>query len=76
MLAESVPISLATVSKAATMLAKLLLKPTLSLLMPGTGKFTFIPETLTLMLDVMVGCYLAVGYLSLAQPLIPPRCDR
>jgi hypothetical protein len=57
MLALSVPISLATVSNAATMLAKLLRKPLLSLLMPGTGKFILIPETLTLMLDVMVRRY-------------------
>ena len=43
-------ISLAAVSNAATMLAKLLLKPVLSLLMPGTGKLMLIPDTLTLML--------------------------
>jgi hypothetical protein len=53
MLTCSWVISLAAVSSAATMLPKLVLNPTLSLLMPGTGKLTLMPDTLTFMLDAM-----------------------
>ena len=77
MLADNVPISLATVSNAATMLAKLARNPALSLLIPGTGKLTLMPDTLTLMLDVMVRhCDCAVfiaahrGHTTTLWPLI------
>jgi hypothetical protein len=56
-------ISLAVVSKAATMLAKLCLNPVLSLLMPGTGKLMFMPDTLTLML-LAIARHCCVDYLS------------
>jgi hypothetical protein len=35
------------------MLAKFARNPSLSLLIPGIGKFTLMPDTLTLMLDAM-----------------------
>ena len=54
MLVCSCVISLAAVSNAATMLPKLVLNPTLSLLIPGTGKLTLMPDTLTFILDAMV----------------------